>query len=181
MLLTKLRRSAAAALVFMMVGGVGAGLWFHRSQAGQPAQDQAAPDRAAAPARAAQDHPAQGKPAAGPDVIRPGDRLRIIVRGALQDDPIQGVHTVEASGKVALGPLYGRVKLDGLTLEKAEQAVQDHLSKILKSPLVSITRYDAGVGDNDRLRALERRVQDLENEVKLLRTTAEKLQKKSGI
>jgi beta-lactamase regulating signal transducer with metallopeptidase domain/protein involved in polysaccharide export with SLBB domain len=65
--------------------------------------------------------------------------LDITVLGANQAQPIAGDYPVEHSGKVALGPSYGRVRVEGLTLEEAEVAIKKHLSRILKDPLVAVT------------------------------------------
>ena len=52
------------------------------------------------------------------------------------------MYQVEKSGKVALGPMYGRVQVNGLTLEKAEAAARDHLKTVLRDPNASLTRYN---------------------------------------
>lgn len=71
--------------------------------------------------------------------IAPGDVLAISVRPALANAPIADDYLVEPNGSVALGPMYGRVKVAGLTLEDAEKALTDHLQKQLKDPRVQIT------------------------------------------
>jgi protein involved in polysaccharide export with SLBB domain len=78
------------------------------------------------------------------DRIRAGDRLRIAVSKALPNEPIRGVFQVEASGKVALGPAYGRVSVKDLTLEAAEAAIRAHLGRFLKEAEVQVTRFDPG-------------------------------------
>src|SRR5215469_11712487 len=65
------------------------------------------------------------------DLIRPGDWLRIHVPDALPQAPINDLYQVEASGKVALGPEYGRVRIEGKTLEQAEKVLSDYLAKML--------------------------------------------------
>jgi RNA polymerase sigma factor (sigma-70 family) len=115
-----------------------------------------------------------------PDFIRPGDRLQIRVANALPGSPVNDVYTVERSGKVALGPPYGRVSVDGLTLEGAEFAIQLHLELVLKTPAVSVTRYDpvpqSGVAV--QLEKLTESIEQLQQEVRSLRTAIEKLKKK---
>ena len=71
--------------------------------------------------------------------ITPGELLDIHVAGALQDQPIRGIYSLEPTGQVALGAGYGRVHLGGLTLEQAEAAIAEHLSKVLAHPEVSVT------------------------------------------
>jgi protein involved in polysaccharide export with SLBB domain len=107
------------------------------------------------------------------DRIKPGDRLTIRARNALANEPIDGPFDVEASGKVALGPTYGRVKIDGLTLEEAEEVLLKHLKNVLRDPIVSVARYNPPEG-----RALELRVLQLELEVKQLKLIVNELRNK---
>jgi RNA polymerase sigma factor (sigma-70 family) len=111
-------------------------------------------------------------PAAGVDRIQAGDRLRIQATNTLPDQSINGVFRVEPSGKVALGVTYGRVHVKGQTLEEAEVTVRDHLRKMLKSTDVAVTRYDPLA--EEQVLDLERRVRQLEEEVKRLRAIVEK-------
>jgi len=76
--------------------------------------------------------------------IKVGDRLYIRVPDALPNNPIQGGYRVEPSGKVPLGPSYGRVAVSGLTPEEAEAKIRDHLARLLRDrdPQVSVTWYD---------------------------------------
>ena len=106
------------------------------------------------------------------DRIKPGDRLTIRVRNGIPDEPIDGPFEVEASGKIPLGPIYGRIKISGLTLEEAEGVILKHLQKDLRQPRVSVTRYNP---PEDRV--LELRVQQLEKEVRDLRSLVEELRK----
>ncbi len=74
-----------------------------------------------------------------PYTIKPGDLLFIDALGTLLDQPIQGICVVEPSGTVPLGPAYGRAKVDGLTLEGAEKAIEKKLREVLPKPEVSVT------------------------------------------
>lgn len=74
-----------------------------------------------------------------PCTIKPGDLLFIDAFGTLRDQPIQGVYLVEPAGTVPLGPPYGRAKVQGLTLEAAEQAIRKKLREVLAKPAVSVT------------------------------------------
>lgn len=107
------------------------------------------------------------------DHIRPGDHLNIQVAGStVKEKDIWGVFQVEKSGKVALGPGYGRVNIKGLTLEEAERKISEHLEKIVKEVgAVLVTRP---IPDNS---SLERRVQQLESEVRTLRSLVDELRK----
>lgn len=71
--------------------------------------------------------------------ITAGGLLEIEAIGGLVEGPINGIHLVEPSGKVALGPYYGRVDIEGLTLEEAEAAIKKNLEKVLRDPVVSVT------------------------------------------
>lgn len=115
-----------------------------------------------------------------PDVIRPGDRLRIEAAPTLPGAPLHGVYRVEPSGKVPLGPAYGRVPIGGKTLEEAEKIVQGHLLTVLKEVKVQITRYDPELRPSRMMiEALERRIEKLEKEVQRLRSAVERSPKKA--
>lgn len=74
-----------------------------------------------------------------PYEIEPLDLLTILVEGTPPESPIQGEFRVDASGNVILGPGYGRVRVTGLTLQEAQEAIQEHLGKILASPEVAVS------------------------------------------
>lgn len=115
---------------------------------------------------------AKSPDATKPDVIRPGDWLSIEAVGTLPDAPIQDVYHVEASGKVPLGPAYGRVQIEGKTLEQAEKVVADHLAQLLREVKVQITRYDPAIPPAcSAIEALERRVDKLEKEIRRMQTS----------
>lgn len=67
------------------------------------------------------------------------DVMQVVVLGAFPDQPIAGYYQVEPDGRVNLGPSYGSVAVDGLSLEEAMDAIRDHLSLILEAPEVSVT------------------------------------------
>src|SRR5262249_38502403 len=96
------------------------------------------------------------------DRIQPGDRLNIHATNTLPGGPIQGVFRVEPSGKVALGPHYGRLQIKGQTLEEAEAAIHKHLQHFLREPAVSVTRYDPlpTARDLQREGAMKRRIEE---------------------
>jgi RNA polymerase sigma factor (sigma-70 family) len=73
------------------------------------------------------------------DVVQPHDMLRVRVLNALVDDPIADVYPVESMGTIALGPSYGRVKVAGLSVLDAEEAVKKHLAEIIEDPQVQVT------------------------------------------
>jgi beta-lactamase regulating signal transducer with metallopeptidase domain len=77
--------------------------------------------------------------AARPYRISPDDAITVRAIGVSPDAPLDNYFVVESSGTIALGPLYGRVKVSGLTLEEAEQAIREHLLKDYESPRVQVT------------------------------------------
>ncbi len=106
--------------------------------------------------------------------LAPGERLHIRALDALPGNPINGAFQVEDTGKVALGPGYGRVSVGGLSIEEAEAAVKAHLSKLLRNVQVSVTRYDPVTSPDlvQRVEQLEKKVQALERVTKQLRPKA---------
>jgi polysaccharide export outer membrane protein len=72
--------------------------------------------------------------------IRALDVLLIDVVGELPDEEIDSVlFAVDPGGYVNLGPSYGKVKLSGLSLEEARDAVEKQLRRVLNEPQVSVT------------------------------------------
>jgi protein involved in polysaccharide export with SLBB domain len=69
-----------------------------------------------------------------PDKIAVWDILSISSVGALPTQPIEGLHLVEPSGQVALGPGYGRIDVNGLTYEQAEKKTVEHLKTLRLKP-----------------------------------------------
>jgi RNA polymerase sigma factor (sigma-70 family) len=69
--------------------------------------------------------------AAGDYRIQPQDALAIHAIGAFADQPIGDSYYVEPMGTVALGPKYGRVKVAGLTILEAEEAIKKKLSEVI--------------------------------------------------
>jgi polysaccharide export outer membrane protein len=71
------------------------------------------------------------------------DSLLVQVIGALPDKPIDGVYPVEAGGLIGFGAPYGSVKVDGLTLEEARTAIEDHLNRQLTKAEVTVQLADS--------------------------------------
>ena len=173
---SNLKRVLVAALVVTALVGSGVA-WQLSAQpvpaggGGQPASAKTPEKPAAAPEKTAPPRTEAAKPI--DDTIKPGDRLLVRVLNAIPADPPDSVVEVEASGKIMLGPSYGRVKIDGLTLEDAEKAIIKHLQKEIRHPLVSVVRYNPPPASE-----LELRVRLLEKEVKELRSAIEDLRAK---
>jgi RNA polymerase sigma factor (sigma-70 family) len=163
-------------LLGLGLAGTGAMVLARRTSDGRPDAGGPAALPAKGPARPDRE---KGEGAAEEqDLVKIGDRLCIKVSDTLPGSPIEGVHRVEPSGKVALGPGYGRVRVAGMTLEQAEVAIRDHLATILRSSQVLVTRYDPLDLAPERGATLEERVAGLEKEVRRLRAALQELQKK---
>jgi protein involved in polysaccharide export with SLBB domain/protocatechuate 3,4-dioxygenase beta subunit len=78
-------------------------------------------------------------PPKAPYTINKGNWLFICVSGTMIDSPILGFYQVESEGTVALGPVYGRARVEGLTLEGAERAIEKKLTEVLKRVEVEVT------------------------------------------
>jgi polysaccharide export outer membrane protein len=70
------------------------------------------------------------------------DALYIQVQGTLPDAPIAGVYPIDLGGFIKFGPQYGSVKVSGLTVEQAEEAITRHLRTALRGPIVSVALAD---------------------------------------
>lgn len=74
--------------------------------------------------------------------ISPLDTLMIQPKVPLPPtfEPIGGVeYVVEPDGRVNLGASYGSVSVDGMTVEEASAAIENHLKTKLKEPAVSVS------------------------------------------
>ncbi|MGL4512559.1 MAG: polysaccharide biosynthesis/export family protein [Lacipirellulaceae bacterium] len=74
-----------------------------------------------------------------PHKIEPFDGLIIRAAGALPDQPIADAYSVDPEGQVDLGPTYGKVKVVGLTVDEAQDAIRKQLSALLTDPQVSVS------------------------------------------
>jgi polysaccharide export outer membrane protein len=72
------------------------------------------------------------------------DVLAIQATGTLPDAPIAGPYVIEPGGTVNLGPPYGLVKVSGLTVEHAQEAINVHLEKYLKDPIATVALAQLG-------------------------------------
>ncbi|MAT71782.1 MAG: hypothetical protein CMJ58_19920 [Planctomycetaceae bacterium] len=77
---------------------------------------------------------------AQPAKLKPFDTVIIRVANGMPDAPIDDAYALDERGRVALGPVFGRVAIGGMTIEQAEAAVTKHLKKYLREPMVQITR-----------------------------------------
>ena len=66
------------------------------------------------------------------------DLLHISVLGTLPEQPINGLFLVDGEGRIELGPGYHLVRVVGLTIDQASQAIEAHLRESLRTPEVSV-------------------------------------------
>jgi protein involved in polysaccharide export with SLBB domain len=78
-------------------------------------------------------------PPKSPYSIGPGTLLSVRAVGVLADHPIADIYVVEPTGTIALGPAYGRVQVQGLTLDAAAEAIHKKLKEMFNSPQVYVT------------------------------------------
>ena len=66
------------------------------------------------------------------------DTVQIRVLGTILDQPIDGFYLVEGEGIVTLGPAYGTVRVVGMTMPEAAEAITHKLQGVLGNPDVSV-------------------------------------------
>ncbi len=79
-----------------------------------------------------------------PYSIEPNDYLYVQAQGTLENQPINGAHLVDPGGLIDLGAGYGKVRVAGLSLDQATEAVEKHLGRILREPIVSMSLAISG-------------------------------------
>ena len=75
--------------------------------------------------------------------LRTMDVLAVDVQGTLPDSPIAARYVIEPGGLLRLGPAYGVVRVDGMTVDEAEAAVKTHLQAYLSKPIVYVHLVDS--------------------------------------
>lgn len=76
--------------------------------------------------------------------IETNDYLYINAIGTLPDQPINAAYLVTPGGTVDLGAAYGRVKVDNLSLDEVNLAVEKQLKRTLRNPQASVTLAQYG-------------------------------------
>lgn len=71
------------------------------------------------------------------------DTVSIQVSGTFPEAPIAAYFNVDPDGMVRLGPQYGSVRVAGLSLDEATEAIKKHLVDILAEPQVSVELIQA--------------------------------------
>ncbi len=75
----------------------------------------------------------------GPYRIQSLDVVHIDAQGVLPQRPVSDNYVVEPGGSVNLGSPYGYVRLGGMTLPEATEALAEHLRRYVRDPAVWIT------------------------------------------
>jgi len=70
--------------------------------------------------------------------LRVFDLVMIDVLGTPLEDPIFGLFAVEPGGFVQLGSGYGSVRIAGLSVEEAQEAITRHLGRMVINPVVTV-------------------------------------------
>jgi polysaccharide export outer membrane protein len=79
-----------------------------------------------------------------PYKIAPLDVLGINVTNPLPEAPLTGLYGVDPDGTVNFGYTYGSVHLEGMTLEQAKKAIEQHLKLKLKPPYEATVLLSTG-------------------------------------
>ncbi len=82
--------------------------------------------------------------------LRPGEMLQLQVANTIPVDPlddsvardfksITGLYQIQTNGQIDLGPVYGSISVNGLTLSETRRLIELQLKQILKSPQVMVS------------------------------------------
>lgn len=179
------RSQSILALAFAALTCSGVGLAMQTSKPAEKPKEAKRPE-----AKKGEPEKKEPAPAAGEERIKPGDFLLIRTNGQFPDARINGLFEVEPSGKVPLGPTYGRLDVKGLTYEQAEAVLHRHLRPFSKLPYqVMITsgsspaaQQAAGLGGlaavPSESESLRRAITELSAEIRALRKAVEQLSKR---
>lgn len=72
------------------------------------------------------------------------DVLSLRVLNALPEAPIGGIYPIEPGGGINLGAPYGVVRVAGMTVPQARDAVEAHLNEYIKEPEVTVSLTELG-------------------------------------
>ena len=67
------------------------------------------------------------------------DVILVRVTGDYPEEPIDDAYSIDADGSINLGPTYGRIKVEGLITEEAEDEIRTELAQILTEVEVSVS------------------------------------------
>jgi polysaccharide export outer membrane protein len=78
-----------------------------------------------------------------PYVLRVFDVIALDVVGTPVEEPIIGNFSIDPGGTIQLGSAYGAVRIEGLSVEEAEQAIARHLINSPENPQGRLNAYTA--------------------------------------
>lgn len=82
-----------------------------------------------------------------PYKVEPLDVLAVHLANPIKEEPLSGLFTVDPDGTINLGPAYkGTVRVVGLTIPEAKEAVEVHLKKTLNDPQVTVSLAQSRAG-----------------------------------
>jgi len=76
--------------------------------------------------------------------LQPMDVLGIEIIGTPTGEPLRGGYQVEADGTIDLGEPYGSVRVVDMTVDEAEEAIDQHLRQTLAEPGLSVSLVSSG-------------------------------------
>ena len=82
--------------------------------------------------------------------IEPLDSIVVQAGNVLPDEPISGLYPITPEGTVVLGPSYGAVRVAGLTLEQAQQAILKQLKEKFKNATAYVALGQTRAGQQIR-------------------------------
>jgi polysaccharide export outer membrane protein len=71
--------------------------------------------------------------------IQPLDGLFVQATNTPKEGEINRIYVVDPDGTINLGLNYGKVTVADMTIEEAQKAIQEHLGRILKQPVVQVS------------------------------------------
>jgi protein involved in polysaccharide export with SLBB domain len=74
-----------------------------------------------------------------PHELETFDVILVKVANAFADAPIQEGFAIDPEGNIDLGPVYGKVKVVGLTIPEAQEAIRRHLAQLIQDPQVTVS------------------------------------------
>ena len=83
-------------------------------------------------------------------LLQNNDVLSLQVKPSFADSPLDGEFLVGVRGEIDLGEVYkGKVKVAGLTIDAAKDKVKEHLTQVLKEPVVTL--WIAALGSQQQI------------------------------
>jgi polysaccharide export outer membrane protein len=75
-----------------------------------------------------------------PYKIEPLDSIFVQLGNPIKEEPLSGLFTIEPDGTINLGATYGgSVNVNGMTIPEATKVIEQHLVKIIRDPIVTVS------------------------------------------